>query len=86
MDVTLGTRLKPGDILQINGRVVHWEKFGKQPTRVLLYHKPTGEVVTRRDPEGRPVIFTQLPKLTAAPLDCGRPARHQYFGIIAGDQ
>lgn len=61
--VTLGTRLKTGDHLLINGRVVHWEKFTQQPTRVLLYHKPTGEVVTRRDPEGRPVIFTQLPKL-----------------------
>jgi 23S rRNA pseudouridine2605 synthase len=63
VDVTPGTRLKPGDFLQINGRVVNWEKFGKQPTRVLLYHKPTGEVVTRRDPEGRPVIFSQLPEL-----------------------
>jgi 23S rRNA pseudouridine2605 synthase len=62
-EVSPGTRLKPGDHLQINGRVVHWEKFDQQPTRVLLYHKPTGEVVTRRDPEGRPVIFTQLPKL-----------------------
>jgi 23S rRNA pseudouridine2605 synthase len=61
--VTVGTRLRAGDHLQINGRVVHWEKFAQQPTRVLLYHKPTGEVVTRRDPEGRPVIFTQLPKL-----------------------
>lgn len=61
--VTLGTRLRAGDHLQINGRVVHWEKFAEQPPRVLLYHKPTGEVVTRRDPEGRPVIFTQLPKL-----------------------
>jgi 23S rRNA pseudouridine2605 synthase len=66
-DVSPGTRLKAGDFLQINGRVVHWEKFGQQPTRVLLYHKPTGEVVTRRDPEGRPVIFAQMPK-----LDVGR--------------
>jgi len=61
--VGLGDRLKEGDHLQINDRVVHWEKFAVQPTRVLLYHKPTGEVVTRRDPEGRPVVFTQLPKL-----------------------
>jgi 23S rRNA pseudouridine2605 synthase len=61
--VTLGTRLKAGDNLQINGRVVHWEKYAEQPTRVLLYHKPAGEVVTRRDPEGRPVVFTQMPKL-----------------------
>ncbi|MGZ8162606.1 MAG: 23S rRNA pseudouridine(2605) synthase RluB [Methylobacter sp.] len=61
--VTLGARLKAGDHLQINGRVVHWEKYAEQPTRVLLYHKPVGEVVTRRDPEGRPVVFTQMPKL-----------------------
>ncbi len=64
--VKLGDRLKAGDYLQLNERVVHWEKFAIQPTRVLLYHKPTGEVVTRRDPEGRPVVFTQLPSLTTA--------------------
>jgi 23S rRNA pseudouridine2605 synthase len=62
----LGDRLKTRDYLQLNERVVHWEKFAVQPTRVLLYHKPTGEVVTRRDPEGRPVVFTQLPTLTTA--------------------
>jgi len=65
--VILGQSLKLGDVLQVNGRIVNWEKFAEQPTRVLVYHKPTGEVVTRRDPEGRPVIFTQLPK-----MDVGR--------------
>lgn len=71
--VGLGDRLKAGDHLQINDRVIHWEKFAEQPTRVLLYHKPTGEVVTRRDPEGRPVVFTQLPKLeTSRWISVGR--------------
>lgn len=58
-----GYHLKPGDHLQVNGRIVKWEKYAEQPTRVLVYNKPVGELVTRRDPEGRPVIFTQLPRL-----------------------
>ena len=62
--VELGQSLKTGDILHIKGRIVHWEKFGQQATQVLAYNKATGEVVTRRDPEGRPVIFTRLPKLS----------------------
>jgi len=59
----LGHRLVVGDSLQLNGRPLKWDKFIVQPTQVLIYHKPTGEVVTRNDPEGRDVIFSQLPKL-----------------------
>jgi len=61
--VTPGLHLVSGDQVQVNGRNVNWEKYTEQTTRVLVYNKPTGEVVTRRDPQGRPVVFSRLPKL-----------------------
>ena len=33
----------------------------KEPSRILLFHKPKGVLTTKRDPEGRPVIYDLLP-------------------------
>ena len=59
----LGDKLRPTDRLVIGGRSIDLSKRFNIPTRVLIYYKPSGELVTRHDPEGRPVVFTQLPKL-----------------------
>lgn len=55
----LGDRALPADKITIDGKVA--SLLAEQPARVLVYHKPVGELVTRSDPEGRPTVFSRLP-------------------------
>lgn len=55
----LGDRAGPGDDIRVDGKPI--AQPGKAAARVLLYHKPVGELVTRSDPEGRPTVFSRLP-------------------------
>ena len=59
----LGDRITSDDKVRVDGREVKLIKSTSQKTRVLLYHKPEGEICTRSDPEGRPTIFDHLPLL-----------------------
>ena len=61
----IGDRAGPADIVRVGKRVVHF-KFGERLPRVLLYHKPEGEIVSREDPEGRPSVFDKLPQLRSS--------------------
>lgn len=58
----VGQSVSPGDRVKVNGRLVNLH-FSTRLPRVLLYHKPEGEIVSRDDPEGRPNVFTNLPRL-----------------------
>ncbi len=58
----VGDRVKPGDEVRVNGRPVRLEWEHPLP-KVLIYHKPEGEIVSRDDPEGRPSAFARLPRL-----------------------
>lgn len=61
----LGQSANPGDRVKVNGRLVNLRFAGRLP-RVILYHKPEGEIVSRDDPNRRPSVFTALPRLSGA--------------------
>jgi len=59
---TLGQQVGPADRITLDGRAVSLRFEGRAP-RVLIYHKPAGELVTVRDPLGRPTVFENLPRM-----------------------
>jgi 23S rRNA pseudouridine2605 synthase len=65
MPAEVGQKVGPNDQIRINGELVRL-RFAPPRARVLLYHKPAGEIVSRSDPEGRPTVFDKLPRLGSA--------------------
>jgi len=57
----IGDRMTYTDTVCVDGREIKLMRSKTQKSRVLLYHKPEGEMCTRNDPEGRPTIFESLP-------------------------
>lgn len=49
--------------MKLRGRPVKLANKLQVDTKVLIYHKPIGEIVSKRDPEGRPSVFKRLPRL-----------------------
>ena len=60
---TLGGKAHWGDAIALDGKALRLEQRSETLQRVLIYHKPEGEVCTRSDPEGRPTIFAKLPPI-----------------------
>lgn len=61
----IGQRIGPSDQVRVNGRTVNRRAAPAAP-RVLLYHKPSGEICTRDDPGQRVTVFERLPRLKGA--------------------
>ncbi len=58
----IGDRVRMDVRITVDGRPVSSQRFNPR-RRIVIYHKPVGEVCTRHDPEGRATIFAALPRL-----------------------
>ena len=58
----IGQRILATDQVRVNGKLIQ-RKLPNKPPRVLLYHKPAGEIVSQSDPDGRPTVFDALPRM-----------------------
>lgn len=59
----LGDRINGMERIYVDNREVKLVKSRTKKTRILVYHKPEGEICSRSDPEGRPTVFDHLPML-----------------------
>ncbi len=61
---SIGDRVEDSDTIRVDGKPLSKSKTEVSRRRVLLYHKPLGEVTTRNDPEGRKTVFDRLPRIS----------------------
>lgn len=58
----IGQRVGTEDVVRVNGRIVQ-RPDANRPPRIIIYHKPAGEIVSHDDPKGRDTVFSRLPKI-----------------------
>jgi 23S rRNA pseudouridine2605 synthase len=59
----LGDRLSGNERVLVDGKPIRLPSpVDRSRDTILIYHKPVGEITTRRDPENRKTVFEGLPK------------------------
>jgi 23S rRNA pseudouridine2605 synthase len=61
----VGAGVTASDVVRLDSRPLHL-KFEAELPRVLIYHKPEGEIVSQDDPENRATVFDKLPFVRGA--------------------
>jgi 23S rRNA pseudouridine2605 synthase len=59
---TPGDQVAGGEKIAVDGKLLRISRTEARP-KVMMYHKPIGEVCSRKDPEGRPDVYRNLPNL-----------------------
>lgn len=62
---TAGQAISETDKIMLRGQVLKLANKLKARPQILLYHKQMGEICSRNDPEERPTVFDNLPKLNS---------------------
>ena len=61
----IGQLVSERDSFKIEGKNIVLSRKGHVDTRILMYNKKVGEISTRNDPEKRPTVFDNLPRLNS---------------------
>lgn len=59
----LGQQISAQDNVILRGKALNLDARLRATPKVLAYHKKAGEICTLTDPEGRPTVFENLPKV-----------------------
>ncbi len=56
----LGDQLTGGERVFLDGRLLRFHAPAARSGRCIAYYKPVGEITSRKDPEGRPTVFSRI--------------------------